>query len=263
MKGICALFFLFACLSMNAQTAIPSYPVAVTFQKTTNIIFPYRIEKADIGSSDVIGHKDRVLENVLFLKAGRKGFAPTNLSVYTSDGKFYSFVIQYKEDPDTLNISFIGQHAIEKVAVDSFMDGQLDSDATKILTQESFLRRKTNEQELKIVLSGIYLKDHLIWFRIRVKNNSTIDYRPGYLRFSCKDKKVGKRTAFQESQLSATWQQPVSVAGVSQATYVFGFPEFTLSKQKKLVIQADEINGGRVISLEIPAKTLLNARCIQ
>ena len=85
-----------------SQTAIPSYSLSLTFQKTTNIIFPYRIQKADIGSGDVIGHKDLMLPNVLFLKANRKGFVPTNLSVYTSDGKFYSFIIHYMEEPDTL-----------------------------------------------------------------------------------------------------------------------------------------------------------------
>ncbi len=101
--------FCFSILALNvfSQTVIKSFNVSVCYQKTTNIIFPYRIEKADIGSSDVIGHKDAILNNVLFLKAGRKGFPVTNLSVFTSDGKLYSFLVQYKENPDTLNLLFL------------------------------------------------------------------------------------------------------------------------------------------------------------
>jgi len=263
MKYLYALLLSFAYFSINAQTSIPSYSVAVTFQKTTNIIFPYRIEKADIGSADVIGHKDRVLENVLFLKAGRKSFTPTNLSVYTSDGKFYSFIIRYQEEPDTLNLSFIEKYKTQSVAVDSFMDAQLDSDAINILTQRSILHRKTHVQELNLVLNGIYLKDHLVWIRFTVKNRSNIEYHPEYVRFTCKDKKVGRRTAFQETEISPAWQQPVFVAGDSNQTFVFGFPEFTISKQKKLAIRMDEKNGGRIVSLEIPARTLLRARSVQ
>src|SRR6202035_5298430 len=106
MKKSIAIFIILTGLRGFSQNMIPSYHLSVCFQKTTNIIFPYRIEKADIGSGDVTGHKDARLPNVLFLKATRKGFETTNLSVYTGDGRFYSFIVQYGENPDTLNLLF-------------------------------------------------------------------------------------------------------------------------------------------------------------
>ncbi len=69
MKLIFAIYILTTALNGFSQTVIKSFNLSVCFQKTTNIIFPYRIEKADIGSADVIGHKDALPENVLFLKA--------------------------------------------------------------------------------------------------------------------------------------------------------------------------------------------------
>src|SRR5450432_1978057 len=189
MNRLCAvslvLVVLLAGFSGFSQTAIPSYSIistyslSISFEKTTNIIFPYRIQKADIGSGDVIGHKDPVLPNVLFLKANRKGFAPTNLSVYTSDGKFYSFIVRYQEDPDTLNL-FIANYGkanpvianearVNAVTFDGVNDARLDSDAVIIQNAKPVMHRKTSLQQMKLILRGIYIKDHLMWFRLEIK----------------------------------------------------------------------------------------------
>jgi conjugative transposon TraN protein len=264
MKRLCAIWILFFCLNGHGQRSIPSYTLSVTFKKTTNVIFPYRIEKADIGSADVIGHKDPSLENVLFLKASRKDFTPTNLSVYTSDGKFYSFIVSYKEEPDTLNLSFIPNQKAENSVVDSFMEARLDSDEVYTLAQPSFLHRKVKTQDGKAILNGIYLQDDLLWFRILVKNHSQIDYKPTFIHFSTRDKKVGKRMAVQESDLPFSWSNAVKpVPGKGKAIYVFALPSFTISKQKKLVFQMEEKKGERTVLLDIPSKTLLKARSIQ
>jgi conjugative transposon TraN protein len=264
MKRISMLWFLIFYLSTTAQTSIPSCSISVTYQKTTNIIFPYRIEKVDIGSSDVIGHEDHALENVLFIKAGRKFFTPTNLSVYTSDGKFYSFIVSYKENPDTLNLSFIPDHNQFTTVVDSFMEARLDNDSLNILTQTSFLHRKKKTQDMKAILNGIYLTDGMLWFRILIKNHSDIDYKPTFIKFSIRDKKVGKRTALQESDLPFSWSNRRKVVpGNGKITYVFAFPSFTVSNQKKLVFQMEEKNGERTIMLDIPSRTLLKSRSIQ
>ncbi len=257
---ICLLSFGFSGFS---QSSIPSLSLSVTFQKTTNLIFPYRIEKADIGSADVIGHKDELLQNVLFLKANRKGFVPTNLSVYTSDGKFYSFIVVYKEDPDTLNLSFVKDQKSLQSSVDSFNEASLDSDAVSILNQSHFLHQIASAQKMKAVLNAIYLKDHMIWLRIEIKNRSEMDYKPEYIKFYVRDKKAGKRTAVQETELSPVWQsRKFLIPGNGRNSLVFAFPQFTIDKQKKLVIQISEENGGRSFTLPLKSKTILKARPI-
>ena len=270
MKRLCAVWILFFSLfsmSGHGQRPIPSYCLSVTFKKTTNVIFPYRIEKADVGSPDVIGHKDPVLGNVLFLKAARKEFTPTNLSVYTSDGKFYSFIIRYREDPDTLNLSFISDISdpkSENNVIDTFMEARLDTDAVNILSQSSFLHRKSKSQDIKVILNGIYLMDDMLWMRMIIKNHSQIAYRPTFIQFSTRDKKVGKRTAVQESELPFTWSNATKpVPGKGTEIYVFAFPSFTVSNQKKLVFQMEEKKEERTIQLEIPSKSLLKARSVQ
>jgi len=260
MKKIIAIFILLDNLRGVSQTVIPSFNLSVCYQKTTNIIFPYRIEKADIGSGDVIGHKDVVLPNVLFLKANKKDFKSTNLSVYTSDGKLYSFLVQYKENPDTLNLLFPKNERLAPTVSDSVNDAILDSDASVILNQEAFLHRRTNEQGIKLILRGIYIKDHLMWLRIEMKNQSEIDYQTQYFRFFIKDKHSGKRTAVQETDVLSVWRSPdQTIYGQSGHSLVFAFPEFTIDRHKKLVLQISEKNGGRLLILPINNKTLLKA----
>ena len=265
MKILCVLVLLslgLAVHSVHSQTAIPSYPLSVTVQKTTNLIFPYRIKMADIGSADITGHKDPLLENVLFLKANRKNFAPTNLSVYTSDGKFYSFIVQYKESPDTLNLSFSSDHSLN-APVTSINEARLDSDAKVLLNQPKFLHRKATAQEMKVLLTGIYIQDDLFWFRIVISNRSPIAYRPEYIKFFIRDKHEAKRTAVQETELMPTWKTPDEpTPGRGKTTNIFSFPVFTLDNQKKLLIQIVEKNGGRLLELYIPPKVLLKSQPI-
>jgi conjugative transposon TraN protein len=263
MKRLCAVWILFLSIAGYGQRSIPSYPISVTFKKTTNIIFPYRIEKADVGSSDVIGHKDEVLKNVLFLKASRKDFAPTNLSVYTSDGKFYSCIVRYREDPDTLNLSFIPDLQIPTSVVDTLMSAKLDSDGIQIFTQRSFMHRKIKSEQMKVILNGIYLMDDMMWFRLLIKNHSEITYKPDLIQFSVRDKKTGKRTAVQESGLVFSWSAAKPVAGNTKEIYLFAIPSFTISDGKKLVFQMEEKNGERTIGLDIPSVKVLKTKIVQ
>lgn len=264
MKRIIAVFILLLSLHGFTQTIIPSINLSVCFLKTTNIIFPYRIEKADIGSGDVIGHKDAVLGNVLFLKANRKGFPVTNLSVYTSDGKLYSFLVQYKENPDTLNLLFLKNEKTALAISDSLNDAILDSDAVDILKEEGFINRRTSSQQMKVVLRGIYIKDHLMWFKMEIKNHSEVEFQPEYVRFSVRDKHTGKRTAVQENEKIPEWQSPNDpIPGQKSKTIVYAFQAFTMDKHKKLLIDISEKNGGRILSLKIPSAMLLKSKLVQ
>ncbi len=52
-------------------SVIAPYHLAVTFYKTTNLVFPYTIKSVDRGSKDIIAQKANGVENVLQVKAGK------------------------------------------------------------------------------------------------------------------------------------------------------------------------------------------------
>ncbi len=244
------LFLLLLSVHGFSQTAIPSYSLNVSYQKTTNLIFPYGIIKADIGSADVIGHRDEKLANVLFLKANLKNFSPTNLSIYTTDGKFYFFDVRYKENPDTLNLSFLPEPKIE-VPINQAV---LDSDASMILNEPAFLNRAVEEQDIKLKLKGIYLTNNQIWLRLELRNYTQVTYRIESVKFYVRDKNQTKRTARQEVEKEPVWS--------STQKMLFGFPLFTLDRSKQLLIQLSETEGGRNLTLKVPAKLLLKSKFI-
>ena len=88
-------------------TIIEPYPLQITTNKTTNLIFPYAIKSVDRGSADVLAQKAKGVENILLVKAGRENFSETNLSVITADGKLYSFILDFTNSPLAINISFV------------------------------------------------------------------------------------------------------------------------------------------------------------
>ena len=261
MKRLFFLIHLSWFINGISQVPIQPYTLSVSPQVTTNIIFPHRIEKADIGSGDVVGQKAGALNNVLFIKARRKNFSPTNLSVYTSDGKFYSFMLAYKEYPDTLNISFVTSREKSLYAPLLPTDEMLDSDAILIAGEKSFLNKRARTHQIKARLQGIYLKDHLIWFRLEINNASEIDFEPEYSKFFIQYKHSSRRAARQDIEMNPSWQKYKSlIPSQSRDTLAFAFPSFSIDPHKKLIIRIGEKNGERDIRLAVSAKTILHAR---
>ncbi|MGL4581537.1 MAG: DUF4138 domain-containing protein, partial [Flavobacterium sp.] len=86
--------------SINLSTAeVTPYKVELTQNKTTHILFPSSIEYVDLGSSEIIASKVESTSNVLRLKTVKEDITPTNFTVITDDGKYYSFNTIYKKEP--------------------------------------------------------------------------------------------------------------------------------------------------------------------
>jgi len=84
---------------------IPPHGLEVTFDKTCHIIFPAAIAYVDLGSANIIAGKADGAENVIRVKAARRGFkGETNMSVITEDGAYYSFNVKYAREPRILNV---------------------------------------------------------------------------------------------------------------------------------------------------------------
>jgi uncharacterized protein DUF4138 len=240
MKKLCAVWlvlFTFRCL---AQTSIEPYPLQIGFNKTTNLLFPFAVKSVDRGSKEILVQKNKGNENVLLVKANKENFVGTNLSVITSDGKLYSFLVSFASEPPLLNISF-------------------DTDSAK--TQKPFLNIVTRSEQMKLALRSIYIDKQLLWFHFDIKNNSLIDFTPAYIKFFVQDKRKAKRTAEQQTELVPVFRLTIPVIqGDTRKEMAFAFNQFTLSKDKRLVCEISEQNGGRLLVLHISSRALLRAR---
>lgn len=249
--------------SKNNLSKIEPDSLLIAYSKTTNIVFPYAIKSVDRGSQDILVQKTKGLENILQIKAAQKEFFQTNLTVVTSDGKLYSFLLNYDDNPPMLNLNI---NKTEPQGQEIYFSDEIENDQdVQEYSKLAFYRKekirgeKENEYGIDICLNGIFIRDDVMYYRINVTNNSKINYDIDQLRFFIRDAQKVKRTASQEIEISPIyiWNNIVKIDGEAENTFVFALPKFTIPQEKYLVIQLLEKNGGRHIELHVKNKKLV------
>jgi conjugative transposon TraN protein len=267
MKNLALFVFFFGVTADSlSQKAIGSFPISVCCTRTSNLIFSYAIKSVDRGSKDLLVQKARGMENVLQLKAARENFDTTNLSVITSDGRFFSFTVSYAMNPEPMNISFSPDSSGQAVQVSGEMvnSARLEHDAAVILRQKHFLHYHVFSEGIKLRLQSIYIKDNMLWFSCEVRNLSFLDYHPDYLRCFIQDKTKAARMALQEKEVRVIYPERSlpEVPGKKKNSFVLAFLPFSFSKDKKMILQMSEPNGARALMLSIPNKAILQATLV-
>jgi len=124
----------------------------------------------------------------------------------------------------------------------------------------SFLQRCRSEG-VELKLQGIYLQDSLLWFALEWQNHSPIGYTPQYYRWVIRDRRSLKRTAQQELAVEPAYSGGMTtVFRDSTLNQWAGFRPFAPGKDKELVLEVGEKNGGRVMTLVIHPKQILDAK---
>lgn len=275
MKKISALMgiFMFLCVftvsaQQQAPTFIQPYNVAVTFNKTTNLVFPYAIKSIDRGSRDVLVQKALNVENVLQVKAAKMGFSETNLTVVTEDGSLYPFLLNYSDAP--LNFSYVFSDKkivaspVALFARDATTDEIRKYGASVNSRERTIKRIKTEEGDVSIDLKGLYIHNEVIYFQFLLSNKSVATYDIQSLRFYIQDKKRIKRTAEQQVDMQPLYiiGNDTAIPNFSEQTLTVALPKFTIPDKKYLTIELMEKNGGRHLLLRLKNKIIIHAGAI-
>ncbi len=151
--------------------------------------------------------------------------------------------------------------ASQKDSCSVFFNGQIQPPG--FVPGGSFLQRCRMEG-MELALQGIYLQDSLLWLALRWDNRSPIGYQPDYYRWVVRDKRSFKRTAEQDLPLEPVYApNPTTVAGDSSLQQWVGFRPFALAKDKELVLELGEKNGGRTLTLVIGNRQILHAKILK
>lgn len=245
---------------------ITSIPLAVTAQKTTNLLFPYAIKSVDKGSRDILVQKAKGVDYLLQVKAASgDDFGQTNLTVVTTDGEFYSFLVSYQQNPADLNFRFgsAATGARETKVMSADNEAVIESNACRVAEFESFLKKPAADRfGIRLALQGIYIQGDQMYYQLRLDNDTYIPYDVAQLRFFIRDQKKVKRMATQETELIPmfTYGNAQSLAGHSSQMLVFVFDKHTIPDNKYLAVQLMEQGGGRNIELRTGNRTLVKAR---
>ena len=259
---------------------IPPHGLEVTFDKTCHVIFPAAIAYVDLGSANIIAGKADGAENVIRVKAAKRGFkGETNMSVITEDGAYYSFNVKYAREPCILNVEmadFI--HDGEAVnrpnnSMNIYLK-ELGSESPVLVRLVMKSIWKENKRRVKhigsksfgiqFLLKGIYTHNGLLYFHTEIKNSSNVPFDVDYIIWKIVDKKVAKRTAIQEQVIQPLRTQNfvMNIDGNTSERTVWTMDKFTMPDDKCLVVELAEKNGGRHQSFVIENTDLVRARVI-
>jgi hypothetical protein len=274
---------------MNAQTNLPGYhlegsvslSVPVSGMKMTNLVFPVAVASAVKVSRDVMMQRPKGVRNVIELKAIRRNFPATNITVYGTDGVEYSFALHFVEDTSVLNFRVVsdalrGVDGPRDVASPSRSQNRdhpiqlsgvpvnwtrLDSDAMELAGRRPYLKANVSSGGVRMQLNGIYLRDSLLWLALALRNRVGIGFTPSFMRIYLEDRKEIKRTASQQAPIIPIFPaQLATLPGKDTQYLAAGMTPFVPAKGKRLVVELSDADGGRVLVLKVKAKTVLKAR---
>lgn len=256
---------LLVCVSVNPQSNAretvfyeDQYKnLQVGFSKTTSIIFPYTIKSIDKGSAEVLVQKAKGVENILLVKAAKQHFFQTNLTVVTSDGKLYVFVLNYDETCPDLNFKAENAVAASRDVLFSLENENQKRIEQCALTAYSKKKKisglKKSKYQIRLEVNGIFIQQDVLYLRVVFENKSKINYDIDQFRFFIRDKRKSKRTASQEIELEPLYATSSSsvIPYKSEIIKVYALEKFTIPENKYLTIQMIEKNGGRHLEVDI------------
>jgi conjugative transposon TraN protein len=249
-------------LSMQEQNYIGSYRMTVGFQKTTHLIFPYAVSYVDLGNGGIIADKARGAENIVKVKASQQGFPETNMTVVTTDGRLYSFLVNYNLASTDVSSS----SAVVPLAHLSNMgvtQSDLEEYSRLVLDKRKGPHVQEKKDDITLALQGMYTQDDVFFFPLHLANSSNINYDVDFVKFYIRDKKVAKRTAIQESEVTPVFVYNASsttIPGPGAIDQVYALRKFTIPDDKNLVVEMFEKGGGRQLSFVVTNSDILKAR---
>lgn len=254
-------------LALSRAGAQSKNEVKVCYQKTAMLVFPENIRDADGGSADIIIRQPKRTENVLKVKsANRSGFAPTNLSVITTDGKLYSINVIF--DPDPAITAYDGFEQSGIVPQVSFEEGMSPAEAlyyARLIATTSPRMRKPvfRDNKMELRLNNVFINNGLLFFSLSVKNFSQIPYDINFSRFYLRDLKQTQKTTYMEKEIEPriTYLNPEhAITGQQTTSMVVAFEKFTIAQKKQFTLELYEKGGDRQLKLRLKGKHILSAR---
>ena len=251
----------------NGRVVLP-YGLEVTFEKTVHLIFPAAIRYVDLGSQNIIAGKADDAENVLRVKAAVREFeTETNMSVICEDGSFYAFNVKYADEPEKLSMEmkdFLSptEGRLPSNRADIYFK-ELGSESpilVKLIMKSIYQNDKRTIKHvgakqfgMRFLLRGLYAHNGLLYFHVRMDNESNMPYAVDFITFKVVDKKVAKHTAIQERILQPlrAFHQVMWIGAGRSERIVFALEQFTLSEDKQLEVTLYERNGSRTLTFYV------------
>ena len=240
--------------------------------KNVALFFPEPIRQGVTGADNFVFTYNREKEQYFGLLQATPG-VESNLLVINGNGSVFSYILRYKKQLSKLNYFIPLTNSIgneRPIVQDSVRSQSLDIVKTKYDYRKfcsALLKRKPQNSILKRRNEGIVLSVERIvfdkaalYFVLEIRNNSTLDYDVNFLDLSIETRQKGKKKSAQRlfQEPLYTYNLPSKILKNETVRFVYVLPKFSLSNDRRVVMELYEENGERSVELKIPHRFINN-----
>lgn len=134
---------------------------------------------------------------------------------------------------------------------------------SNLIGQKPFYKRfYTENDDIVIYLDEINYNRNELYFKIRIKNNSGVDYTTNFISFSKTGRKAFKNSSSQALELSTVYSYYgfKTIPAGQEKTAIYVFQKFGINKDKVIDIELNESKGERNLNLIINSNYINNPK---
>ena len=238
--------------------------IYVNEQVTTHIIMPETIKLVDISTKRVVGNQCE--DNIVRIKPCEKMYNNELAGTITVIGERHivQYNIVYTNGPSkansiyNVNLSDMENYNNPDV---SMSEGDMARYAWRMFcSKNKFWNIHTTQNGIKAKINNIYTVNDYIFIDFSLQNKSKIKYDIDEIKIKLMDKKEGKATNFQTTELSPVWTLNNTTRFGKGYRNIIVINKLTFPDEKilKLEIAESQISG-RTVEIPIEYSDILNA----
>ncbi|WP_198938432.1 DUF4138 domain-containing protein [Tenacibaculum holothuriorum] len=274
MKTIILIFIVSISAFAKAQTNSTLDTIYANDTKNVALFFPEPIRQGITGSDNFVFTYNREKEQYFGLLQAKPG-QESNLLVINRNGSIFSYIVRYKKQLSKLNYFIPLSNSIgneKPLAIDSIQaetsEKSIDNRTyyhhkfcSYLLNRNQRIGRikKRNEGIVLSVENIVFDKEEL-YFVILIENNSTLDYDLNFLNLSIETRQKGKKKSLQRLYQEPIYKHslPSKIVEGKLIRFVYVLPKFSLSDDRRAILELNEKNGERNIELKISHRYINN-----
>jgi hypothetical protein len=258
----------------KAQTHIILDTIYANDTKNVALFFPEPIRQGITGSDNFVFSYNREKEQYFGLLQAKPG-KESNLLVVNRNGAIFSYIVRYKKQLSKLNYFIPLSNSIgneKPIAIDSIqvVTSEKNIDNRTYYYQKfcSYLlnrnqrvgRIKKRTQGIVLNVENVVFDKEELYFVIQIENNSTLDYDLNFLDLSIETRQKGKKKSLQRLYQKPIYKYnlPSKIAEGKTIRFVYVLSKFSLSNDRRAILELNEKDGERNIELNISHRYINN-----
>ena len=258
----------------KAQTTQILDTIYANDTKNVALFFPEPIRQGVTGADNFVFTYNREKEQYFGLLQAKPG-KESNLLVINKNGSIFSYIVRYKSQLSKLNYFVPKASSIGN-------ERPIVNDTTEVIKIEDSVDNKTfyytkfssylldkrqrigtiqkRKEGIVLSINNIVFNKEELYFVIQIENKSTLDYDLNFLNLSIETRQKGKKKSLQKlfQEPIFKYKLPQRITEGEVVKLVYPMHKFSISNDRRLVLELNEKNGERDLKLKVSHKYINN-----